>query len=147
MKSLSNLHRYDTGAISSVLVQIGDDIQAGGLSDGEKEMITSALILGALLAALCAGTLADILGRKNVIGIADIVSSDVLLVFVFIYPINVALTCTMITVNLFGATALCRWRCYASCFEQLLGHGRWQVRHGLGCWCRILCSTSVYPRR
>lgn len=55
-----------------VPVQINDDITPGrDLRDGEKEFITSSLLLGALLAALISGNLADIIGRKWVIAIAD----------------------------------------------------------------------------
>lgn len=58
---------YDTGYISSALVAIGTDLEGKVLSSGDKELITSATSLGALVASLMAGTAADIVGRKPVI--------------------------------------------------------------------------------
>ncbi|KAI5795397.1 general substrate transporter [Peziza echinospora] len=68
------LFGYDTGVISGALVVIGTDLgTATELSNGQKELITSATSLGALFAGVCAGTLADKMGRKWVIAIADVV--------------------------------------------------------------------------
>lgn len=58
---------FDTGYISSALVSIGTDLDNKVLTYGEKELITSATSLGALLSAISAGLLADIIGRKPVI--------------------------------------------------------------------------------
>ena len=66
------LFGYDTGAISSVLVQIGTDLDGRELGDGDKEFITSALTLGAAIAALFAGIIADRWGRKWTLVICDI---------------------------------------------------------------------------
>ncbi|EPQ29075.1 uncharacterized protein PFL1_03364 [Pseudozyma flocculosa PF-1] len=63
---------YDTGYISSVLVNIGDDL-GRTLSSFDKELITSATALGALIGALGAGLLGDWLGRKAVIAIANVI--------------------------------------------------------------------------
>lgn len=62
---------YDTGYISGALVVIGDDL-GKPLTSGNKEFITSATSLGALLAAFFAGSLADRFGRKWVISLANI---------------------------------------------------------------------------
>ncbi|KAI3612894.1 myo-inositol transporter itr1 [Moniliophthora roreri] len=69
------LFGYDTGVISGALVTIGTDLRDGvyQLTDGQKEFITSATTLGALLGGLAAGVLSDWTGRKPVLGIADIV--------------------------------------------------------------------------
>lgn len=58
---------YDTGYISSALVQIGTDLSNKVLTSGEKEFITSATSLGALIGAIIGGVLANILGRKKVL--------------------------------------------------------------------------------
>lgn len=58
---------YDTGYISSALVSIKTDLDNKVLSYGEKEFITAATSLGALITALMAGLLADTFGRKPVI--------------------------------------------------------------------------------
>lgn len=58
---------YDTGYISSALVNIGKDLSNKILTNGEKEFITSATSLGALIGALCGGLLANLIGRKKVL--------------------------------------------------------------------------------
>ncbi|KAG6834693.1 hypothetical protein H0H93_008002, partial [Arthromyces matolae] len=64
---------YDTGVISGALVTIGSDLGTSQLSNGQKEFITSATTLGALLGGLAAGVLSDWTGRRLVLGIADII--------------------------------------------------------------------------
>ncbi|KAI0827356.1 general substrate transporter [Trametes gibbosa] len=66
------LFGYDTGVISGALVTIGGDLGRAELSSGQKELITSSTTLGALLGGLAAGMLSDFLGRRPVMGIADI---------------------------------------------------------------------------
>lgn len=58
---------YDTGYISSALVNIGTDLSNKVLTSGEKEFITSATSLGALLGAFAGGIFANLVGRKKVI--------------------------------------------------------------------------------
>ncbi len=58
---------YDTGYISSALVAIGTDLDNKVLTYGEKEMITAATSLGALITATMAGLSADFFGRKPTI--------------------------------------------------------------------------------
>lgn len=58
---------YDTGYISSALVNIGTDLSNKVLTNGEKEFITSATSLGALLGAFAGGIFANLVGRKRVI--------------------------------------------------------------------------------
>ncbi|KIM41211.1 hypothetical protein M413DRAFT_445258 [Hebeloma cylindrosporum] len=67
------LFGYDTGVISGALVTIGSDLGPQNLSNGQKELITSATTLGALLGGLVAGILSDWTGRKLVLGIADVI--------------------------------------------------------------------------
>ncbi|WFD36328.1 hypothetical protein MCUN1_003207 [Malassezia cuniculi] len=67
-----SLFGYDTGYISSVLVSIGDDF-GHTLSHMEEQYITSATSLGALVAALCAVFPSDLLGRKFVIAVANVI--------------------------------------------------------------------------
>ncbi|CAR22190.1 Myo-inositol transporter 2 [Lachancea thermotolerans] len=55
---------YDTGYISSALVSIGTDLDHRALTYGDKEIITAATSLGALISSIFAGTSADIWGRK-----------------------------------------------------------------------------------
>lgn len=58
---------YDTGYISAALVQIGTDLLNRVLTSGEKELITSATSLGALIGVVLFGVVANIYGRKNVL--------------------------------------------------------------------------------
>ncbi|CUM52495.1 uncharacterized protein AC631_05634 [Debaryomyces fabryi] len=58
---------YDTGYISSALVNIGTDLSNKILTNGEKEFITSATSLGALIGAIIGGILANLIGRKVVL--------------------------------------------------------------------------------
>lgn len=61
-----------TGVISSTLVSIGTDLSNRPLTTLDKSLITSATSLFALIASPVAGILADWLGRKKVILLADI---------------------------------------------------------------------------
>ncbi|KAL8736604.1 MAG: hypothetical protein Q9181_002327 [Wetmoreana brouardii] len=65
------LFGYDTGVISSTLVSIGADL-SGPLSTLDKSLITSSTSLFALIASPLAGVLADRLGRKYVVLVADV---------------------------------------------------------------------------
>ncbi|SGZ54431.1 CIC11C00000004761 [Sungouiella intermedia] len=58
---------YDTGYISAALVMVGTDLSNKILTSGEKELITSATSLGALLGAVLGGVLANLCGRKRVL--------------------------------------------------------------------------------
>ncbi|KAL8711358.1 MAG: hypothetical protein Q9220_004255 [cf. Caloplaca sp. 1 TL-2023] len=65
------LFGYDTGVISSTLVSIGDDL-SHPLTTLDKSLITSSTSFFALIASPFAGILADRLGRKYVVLVADI---------------------------------------------------------------------------
>ncbi|KAI0631817.1 general substrate transporter [Trametes polyzona] len=67
------LFGYDTGVISGALVTIGGDLGPAELSSGQKELITSATTLGALIGGLVAGMLSDFLGRRPVLAVADVI--------------------------------------------------------------------------
>ncbi|KAF9813399.1 hypothetical protein IEO21_05633 [Rhodonia placenta] len=67
------LFGYDTGVISGALVTIGSDLGPASLSSGQKELITSATTLGALIGGLIAGMLSDYLGRRPVLAMADVI--------------------------------------------------------------------------
>lgn len=58
---------YDTGYISGALISVGTDLSNKVLTGGEKELITSATSLGALLGAVLGGILANLLGRRMVL--------------------------------------------------------------------------------
>ncbi len=64
------LFGYDTGVISSTLVSIGNDL-GYPLTTFDKSLITSCTSLAALIASPVAGLLADRIGRKPIILIAD----------------------------------------------------------------------------
>ncbi|MEO7193671.1 MAG: sugar porter family MFS transporter [Pseudonocardiaceae bacterium] len=62
------LFGYDTGVISGALLFIGKDFPMSSL---EKELLTSILLIGAVLGALLAGKIADKIGRRpTVLGTA-----------------------------------------------------------------------------
>ncbi|GAA5947684.1 hypothetical protein JCM3775_000272 [Rhodotorula graminis] len=67
------LFGYDTGVIGGALVHkdVPADLHRVPLSSSNKEILTSATTLGALLAGFSAGVLADRIGRKAVIALAD----------------------------------------------------------------------------
>lgn len=67
------LFGYDTGVIGGALVHrdIAADLGRTTLTSSNKEILTSATTLGALLAGFTSGILADMIGRKLVIGLAD----------------------------------------------------------------------------
>ncbi|CED85172.1 general substrate transporter [Phaffia rhodozyma] len=67
------LFGYDTGVISGTLVSIGSALGPAVLSSGQKELITSATTLGALLGGLAAGLSSDWIGRKMVIAVANVI--------------------------------------------------------------------------
>jgi sugar porter (SP) family MFS transporter len=72
------LFGYDTGVISGALLFIGKDFP--GLTSFDKELLTSILLIGALLGALAAGRLADRVGRRpTVLGTAALFVAGVLL--------------------------------------------------------------------
>lgn len=60
-----------TGVISSTLVSIGSDLSNRTLTTLDKSLITSCTSLFALIASPLAGVLADKLGRRRVILVAD----------------------------------------------------------------------------
>jgi sugar porter (SP) family MFS transporter len=63
------LFGYDTGVISGALLFIGKDFH--GLTSFDKELLTSILLIGALIGALAAGKIADKIGRRpTVLGTA-----------------------------------------------------------------------------
>ena len=65
------LFGYDTGVISSTLVSIGNDL-GHPLTTLDKSLITSCTSLSALIASPLAALLADRIGRKPIILIADV---------------------------------------------------------------------------
>ncbi|KAF2093416.1 putative MFS myo-inositol transporter, partial [Rhizodiscina lignyota] len=66
------LFGYDTGVISSTLVSINTDLSNRLLTTLDKSLITSFTSLFALFASPTAGILADALGRKKLLLLADI---------------------------------------------------------------------------
>ncbi|KAI8947086.1 putative MFS myo-inositol transporter [Xylaria longipes] len=66
------LFGYDTGVISATLVSIGTSLSNRKLTSIDKSIITSATSLFALVASPLSSILADRLGRKPVILVADI---------------------------------------------------------------------------
>ena len=56
------LFGYDTGVVSGALLFLKKDF--GGLSSFQEELVTSLLLVGAVVGALLAGRLADLIGRR-----------------------------------------------------------------------------------
>jgi sugar porter (SP) family MFS transporter len=72
------LFGYDTGVISGALLFIGRDFP--GLTSFDKELLTSILLIGALVGALAAGRIADRIGRRRtVLGTAALFVAGVML--------------------------------------------------------------------
>ena len=72
------LFGYDTGVISGALLFIGKDFP--GLTSFDKELLTSILLIGALIGALAAGRIADKVGRRpTVLGTAALFVAGVML--------------------------------------------------------------------
>jgi len=59
------LFGYDTGVVSGALLFFKNDF--GGLSSFQQELVTSLLLVGAVVGALCAGRVADQVGRKKTV--------------------------------------------------------------------------------
>jgi MFS transporter, SP family, solute carrier family 2 (myo-inositol transporter), member 13 len=66
------LFGYDTGVISSTLVSIRTDLSGSALTTLDKGLITSCTSFFALVASPIAGVLADKIGRKKIILVADV---------------------------------------------------------------------------
>jgi len=81
------LFGYDTGVVSGALLFIKKDF--GGLSSFQQELVTSLLLVGAVVGALGAGRIADRIGRrKTVLGTAAVFVLGVLLAaFTPSYPV------------------------------------------------------------
>lgn len=72
------LFGYDTGVIAGALLFVSKDFP--GMSDVEKELLTSILLIGAVVGAVFAGKVADTFGRRRtVIGTAALFMLSVLL--------------------------------------------------------------------
>jgi sugar porter (SP) family MFS transporter len=56
------LFGYDTGVVSGALLFLKKDF--GGLSSFQQELVTSLLLVGAVVGAMAAGRIADVLGRR-----------------------------------------------------------------------------------
>jgi len=65
------LFGYDTGVVSGALLFVKKDF--GGLSNFQQELVTSLLLVGAVLGALVAGRVADRIGRKPAVLITAVV--------------------------------------------------------------------------
>ena len=59
------LFGYDTGVVSGALLFLKDNF--GGLSSFQQELVTSLLLVGAMVGALTAGRVADAVGRRKTI--------------------------------------------------------------------------------
>ncbi|KAK4655991.1 hypothetical protein QC762_307330 [Podospora pseudocomata] len=66
------LFGYDTGVISSTLVSLGESLSNRPLNSLDKSLITASTSLFALLVSPFSSVLADSLGRKRVILVADV---------------------------------------------------------------------------
>ena len=65
------LFGYDTGVVGSALPLVGNDLGGTPLSATNQEIITAGTTLGAIFGGLILGVLADKMGRKWCLFIAD----------------------------------------------------------------------------
>ena len=81
------LFGYDTGVVSGALLFVKKDF--GGLSSFQEELITSLLLVGAVVGALVAGRVADLIGRRFTVLItaAIFVVGVLLAAFTPTYPV------------------------------------------------------------
>jgi sugar porter (SP) family MFS transporter len=81
------LFGYDTGVVSGALLFVKKDF--GGLSSFQEELITSLLLVGAVVGALLAGRVADLIGRRLTVLItaAIFVVGVLLAAFTPTYPV------------------------------------------------------------
>src|ERR1700691_2059685 len=81
------LFGYDTGVVSGALLFVKKDF--GGLSSFQEELITSLLLVGAVVGALLAGRVADLIGRRLTVLItaAVFVVGVLLAAFTPTYPV------------------------------------------------------------
>src|SRR5580692_10672822 len=81
------LFGYDTGVVSGALLFLKKDF--GGLSSFQEELVTSLLLVGAVVGALTAGRLADWIGRRLTVLItaAVFVVGVLLAAFTPTYPV------------------------------------------------------------
>ena len=64
------LYGYDTGVISGALLYIGRDFDLGSTA---KQLVTSVVLVGAMVGALVSGPLADRVGRRPLVGVIALV--------------------------------------------------------------------------
>ena len=65
------LFGYDTGVVSGALLFVKKDF--GGLSSFQQELVTSLLLVGAVIGALTAGRVSDWIGRRFTVLITAVV--------------------------------------------------------------------------
>ena len=65
------LFGYDTGVVSGALLFLKNDF--GGLSSFQQELVTSLLLVGAVIGALTAGRVSDWIGRRFTVLITAVV--------------------------------------------------------------------------
>lgn len=65
------LFGFDTGVISGALPFLKSSW--GGMTSGQQELITAAVLIGAVLGAFSAGRITDIIGRKKVILVTSLI--------------------------------------------------------------------------
>jgi len=65
------LFGYDTGVVSGALLFVKKDF--GGLSNFQQELVTSLLLVGAVVGAMCAGRVSDKIGRRPTVLITAVV--------------------------------------------------------------------------
>ncbi len=81
---------YDTGVVSGALLFVKKDF--GGLSSFQEELVTSLLLVGAVVGALVAGRVADLVGRRLTVLITAVVFivGVLLAAFTPTYPVLLA---------------------------------------------------------
>lgn len=154
------LFGYDTGIISAALLFVGHDLggQGAALGNLAKELITSAIIAGALVGCMTAGPVSDRVGRRLVVLAAAVIfilgsltaaaapSITVLVLSRLVLGLAIGATTQVVPVYIAelapaARRGAVRWLC---CFSSRSSVGYWYPLLSAGCSVRAVRGASCF---